>query len=178
MRDLRPSFARTATLLACLALAACATPKEPVGPNRCQPRPAGAQCITQAPRPLGLLLDNSPVTVQVDARCEWNPSGVILQRGARYHVAVTRVLETWADKKPVMGLAGRYTQRWARAPELPMDALVGSEGRDGRTLFLAGPESTFTAQRGDELLFFANDWPGRTADNRGCVELEIRQLAP
>ena len=178
MRTLLTPLARSATLLACLALAACATPREPVGPNRCQPRTQGAQCITQAPRPLGILSDSSPVTVQVDARCEWNPTGVLLERGARYQLAVTNVVEEWMRGPRILSVSGKYVQRWARASEFPMYALIGAQGREERTFFAAGPQTTFTAASGEELLFFANDWPGYYDNNRGCVEIEIRKLAP
>jgi hypothetical protein len=173
-----PSAAWLAAMLTGVALAGCVTVQDPLGPERCYPRHNAAQCVTRQPRPLSLLADNAPVTVQVDARCEWNPTGVILQRGARYHVAVTKVLEDWGGGPRLLDAASRYTQRWARAPALPLHALVGAQGRDERSYFVAGPEATFTAERGDELLFFSNTWPEHTIDNQGCVEVEIRQLAP
>jgi len=163
-------------LFACLLLAGCASPREPVGDNRCQPRPDGAQCITQPPRPLGLLAENTPVTVRVDARCEWNPTGVILQRGERYRIAVTRVLEQWGGGPRFLSEGGRYTQRWARASELPLHALVAAQGREEKTFFAVGAQASFTAASGEELLFFSNTWPGYYDGNRGCVEVEIQRL--
>ncbi|MBL0427549.1 hypothetical protein [Ramlibacter alkalitolerans] len=173
-----PPLLQRAAVLACLVLAACASPKEPVGPDRCHPRPNGAQCITQAPRPLSLLPVGTPVTVRVDARCEWNPTGVIVERGSRYRLAVTNVVEDWIRGPRILSVSGKYVQRWARASEFPMYTLVAAQGRDERTYFAAGPETTFTAASGDELLFFANDWPGYYDSNRGCVEVEIRKLPP
>jgi hypothetical protein len=170
--------ARCAALLACSALAGCMTVQEPLGPDRCFPRRAAAQCVTQPPRPLSMLTDGTPVTVRVDARCEWNPTGVILERGARYHVAITRVIEDWGGGPRLLDAASRYTERWARAPTLPIHALVGGTGRDERTFFVAGPETTFTAPSGDELQFFSNTWPEYYDRNQGCVEVEIRRLAP
>jgi hypothetical protein len=173
--DLR-CLVRFAPVLAGFLLAACATPKEPVGDNRCHPRRNAAQCITQPPRALGMLADETPVTVRVDARCEWNPTGVILQRGARYRVALTQVVEEWTRGPRILATTGKYVQRWARASDFPMYALIGAQGREERNFFVLGPETTFTAASGEELLFFANDWPGHYDDNRGCVELEIRKL--
>ena len=164
-------------LLAALLLAACASLKEPVGDNRCHPRRDGAQCITQPPRALSLLPNDAPVTVRVDARCEWNPTGVILQRGARYRLAVTNVLEDWTRGPRILPATGKYVQRWARAEEFPMYTLIAAQGREERNFFAVGPETTFTATAGDELLFFANDWPGYYDRNRGCVEVEIRKLS-
>ncbi|HET8745863.1 MAG TPA: hypothetical protein VFM98_09665 [Ramlibacter sp.] len=163
-------------LSAGLLLAACASPKEPVGDNRCYPRADGAQCITQPPRALGLLAGGTPVTVRVDARCEWNPTGVILQRGERYRVAVTKVVEPWGGGPRFLSEGGRHTQRWARASALPMHALVGAQGREEKTFFPVGPQATFTAASGEELLFFSNTWPGYFEANRGCVEVEIQRI--
>lgn len=167
---------RFAPLLACLLLAACASPKEPVGDNRCHPRPGGAQCITQPPRALSMLGNDQAVTVRVDARCEWNPTGVILQRGARYRVAVTNVIEEWTRGPRILAASGKYVQRWSRASDFPMYSLIAAQGREERTFFAVGPETTFTAASGEELLFFANDWPGYYDGNRGCVDVEIRKL--
>ena len=177
-----------APALSALWLAACATPAEPVGSERCYPRENAAQCITQPPRPLGMLSDNFPVTVRVDARCEWNPSGVILQRGARYRIKVTQVLEPWGDSwgggsdldggsSGAFSFSGGFARYWARAPEQPMYALIGAQGREKRTFFVVGGEREFTADSGDELLFFANDWPGKYDDNLGCVELQVEKTS-
>jgi hypothetical protein len=168
-------------VLACALLAGCATPERPQGPDRCYARPNGAQCVTQPPRALGMLADSTPVSVRVDARCEWNPTGVILQRGAQYRITVTRELEPWPAAGPAEGWRhwlDRQSQRWARADELPLHALVAAQGREARTFIAAGPDTTFTAASGDELLFFANDWPEGYEDNRGCLELEVRKLGP
>jgi hypothetical protein len=173
-----PSMRRSALLASCVLLAACATPKEPVGPDRCHPRPNGAQCITQAPRALSFLPVGTPVSVRVDARCEWNPTGVILERGSRYHLAITNVVEEWIRGPRILSVSGKYVQRWARASDFPMYALVGAQGREERTFFATAPDTTFTAASGEELLFFANDWPGYYDNNRGCVEVEIRKLPP
>jgi hypothetical protein len=58
---------------------------------------------------------------------------------------------------------------------VPMYALVGAQGQESRTFFVVGPEVELTAIAGEELLFFANDWPGRYHNNRGCLELEIQR---
>jgi hypothetical protein len=169
---------RLAPALCCLLLAACVSTKEAVGPNRCYPRTNGAQCIAAAPRALSLLADRSPVTVRVDARCEWNPTGVILERGARYRLTVTQELEGWTASARSLAWSDRYRQRWARAPEQPMHALIAAQGREERTFFAVGHGGEFTAASGEELLFFANDWPERYAEDRGCVELQIEKIAP
>jgi hypothetical protein len=168
---------RLAPLLACLLLAACATPKEPVGDNRCHPRPKGAQCVSQPPRALSMLANDTPVTVRVDARCEWNPTGVILQRGARYRLTVTQVVEEFTRGPRILSLSGKYVQRWARASEFPLYTLIAAQGREERNFLAMGPEASFTATSGDELLFFVNEWPGHYDDNRGCAEVEIRKLS-
>jgi hypothetical protein len=181
-----PRFARrSAPLLAALLLAACSTPPQPQGLNRCVARKDPSQCITQPPRALALLPAGAPVTVRVDARCEWNPTGVILERGARYRLKVTQVLERWADGRQrasdlrsgwLYAAGGSVVQRWARAPDVPMYALVGAQGHESRSFFIVGEEAELTAVAGEELLFFANDWPGRYHNNRGCLDVEIQRL--
>ena len=180
------SARRSAPLLAALLLAACSTPPQPQGLNRCVPRKDVAQCITQPPRALALLPAGAPVTVRVDAHCEWNPTGVILERGARYHLRVTQVVEDWADSwqrasdlrsgwPGMYARLGRVVQRWSRSPDHPMYALMGAQGHESRTFFVVGPEADLTAATGEELLFFANDWPGRYHNNHGCLEVEIQR---
>jgi hypothetical protein len=173
-----------APALSVLVLAACAGPMEPVGSDRCYPRAGTAQCITQPPRHLALLSDNFPVILRVDAR------GVILQRGARYRIKVTKVIEPWSDGGLSAGAdlagsstgafswAGGFSRYWARAPEHPMYALMGAQGREKRSFFVVGPERELTAASGEELLFFANDWPGEYDDNHGCLELEVEKISP
>ena len=181
---------RILPLLCCLVLAACASPSAPTGPNRCYERGMADKdrCLPEALRPLDLLAGGAPMTVTVDARCEWNPTGVILERGARYNLKVTRLREDWEDWQTPADLetgwpqryawSARHMQPWARAPRLPMYALIGAQGREERTFFVVGRETTLTAARGEELLFFANDWPGRYDNNHGCVELQIQKLGP
>jgi hypothetical protein len=176
----------TGAALAALLLAACGTPPQPEGLNRCVAREGPSQCVTQPPRRLALLPPGAAATVRVDARCEWNPTGVILERGARYRLKVTQVVEPWADGRQrasdlrtgwpgMYATGGRVIQRWARAPDFPMYALVGAQGNESRHFFLVGPETELTAVYGEELLFFANDWPSRYHNNHGCLDVEVRR---
>ena len=185
----RTSLPGLAIPLLCLLLAACASPQPAAGPNRCYERGMADKsvCLPEALRRLDVLPVGQPVTVTVDARCEWNPTGVILERGARYHLQVTRLLEPWADWRTpsdletgwpaTVGWGSRQVQRWARAPRLPVYALVGAQGMEERSFFVVGRETTLTAGAGDELLFFANDWPGRYHNNRGCLQLQVEKLS-
>jgi hypothetical protein len=182
-----PCSARwSAPVLAALLLAGCSTPPQPQGLNRCVERKDASRCITRPPRALALLPPGAPVSVQVDARCEWNPTGVILERGARYRVKVTQGEESWVDGVQrasdlqtgwpgFYARFGRIAQRWARAPDVPMYSLIGAQGHESRNFFVVGRETEFTASTGEELLFFANDWPGRYHNNRGCLDVEIQR---
>jgi hypothetical protein len=186
----RISPAGLAIPLFCLGLAACASVEPPAGPNRCYERGMAekSSCMPEALRRLDVLPAGQPVTVTVDARCEWNPTGVILERGARYNLKVTRFTEDWQDWRAdsdletgwsaMYGWGGRQLQHWARAPRFPMYALIGAQGREERSFFVVGRETNLTAAAGEELLLFANDWPGRYNNNRGCVQLQIQKLSP
>lgn len=59
-----------------------------------------------------------------------------------------------------------------------MYALIGAEGDDPSTFFVAEPGQTFTARTSRELLFFANDWPGRYHNNHGCLDVTVERVRP
>lgn len=195
MTDSTQPIERTAGALAalglCALLGACATPSQ----QNCEPRePGTAQCLVPQPRRLGLLAETDPpVQVVVDARCRWNHTGVQLQQGAVYAISArVRRDDPWVDKGvesdlstgwkgAFWGLVGRLFQPGARAPDLPLYALVAAQGQAGRIHSVAGHEARLQSETADddpptELLFFANDWPGMYHNNHGCVDVEVKRV--
>jgi len=184
----KPLFAASAIapLLSCLLLAACASHTPASGPNACHPRAALQQCPLLPTRALAQLKEGT-VAAMVDARCQWNGTGVLLEPDAHYRITAAKVAEGWADSwQPesdledgwpgIFTLGGKLLQPGARAPRHPMYSLVGAQGRDEGTFFVAGWEHTLTATRKAELLFFANDWEAHYGNNHGCVEVRIQRL--
>lgn len=185
------SAGRLALLGLCALLGACATPSR----QNCEPRePGAAQCVVPPPRKLGPLAPSDPpVQVVVDARCRWNPTGVQLEKDAVYAISAReRSDDPWVDRGVKSDLAtgwhgtfwrfvGRLFQPGARAPELPLYALVAAQGQAGKIYSVAGHEARLQSRAADgdppiELLFFANDWPGMYHNNHGCVDVEVRRL--
>lgn len=180
---------RRSPLLALLALlaAGCATPAPDAGLAECRPRPATEQaCLLAVPAAPAPLAAGGTATARIDARCPWNRTGVRLEPGARYALAVTRALEPWVDwwvpshpRTGWTGIAGWFNglaNGRARAANAPMYALVGAQGQRPDTFFVAGEASTLRATHAEELLLFANDWPARYGNNHGCLELTIRRI--
>ncbi|MEJ8839333.1 hypothetical protein [Ramlibacter sp. AN1133] len=183
-----PSFSAgvIAPLLSCVLFAACASQTPAAGPNACHSRDALQQCPLMPTRVLAELNEGT-ATAMIDARCHWNSTGVLLEPDAHYRITAAKVVEGWADSwQPesdlkdgwpgIFRLSGKLFQLRARAPGHPMYSLVGAEGRDESTFFVAGWEQTLTATRRAELLFFANDWENHYQNNHGCVEVRIQRL--
>ena len=181
--------ARLLLLLACALLAACASPTAPVGPNRCYERGMADKsvCTPEALRRLDVLPAGQSVRVTVDARCQWNPTGIILERGATYELKVAGRREAWTDSwqsesdletgwTGLYRFSGGYARHWARAPRHPIYALMGAQGYEERYFFVVGEGRALKAEAGEELMFFANDWPGAYENNHGCLQVDVRKL--
>ncbi|HZY19041.1 MAG TPA: hypothetical protein VFE82_11205 [Ramlibacter sp.] len=184
-RDGRFRAGPTALLVAVATAAGCShAPPVPVG--RCALRPAGAAACLQGPPAAATVLPAGERTVRVDALCEWNGTGVLLEPGGRYDLTVAEVLEPWVDWWVPSDLATGWrgiarwsaplAQRRARAPGLPIYSLVGSEGPSTATAFAVGWSARLVATQPQELLLFANDWWGRYGNNQGCLDVRIRRV--
>jgi hypothetical protein len=127
----------------------------------------------------------------VDARCPWNASGVLLEAGARYRVTASkRPGHDWVDDANPSRLDtgwerwrwfGRLVQPRARAPHLPMYALVAAQGATHQRLSLAvaagGVDALVPAgETPVELFLFANDWPGFYGNNQGCLDVTLQRI--
>lgn len=173
---------------ACLLAAGCAGPSGQAGEYiqtcepRLQPQPT---CIVQAAPAARKLLAGESARATVDARCLWNPTGVLLEPGARYAVSAGPARD-WRDKGIQSDLATGWTGALASALERlarlfardsgsPMYALVGARGKHTQDYLLIGHGRTIEAavQAPVELHAFANDWPALYGNNHGCVELTI-----
>jgi len=125
-------------------------------------------------------------TFSVDAKLEWNPSGIDMKAGEQYSIKVT-ILEEWKDANTTSSLSKGWNPpaRWiewlvrrkARAPHLPMYSLVGSLDEDSATFFLIGEAARLQVPKDGALQAFANDWPGRYLNNHGRVDVVVERLA-
>jgi len=124
-------------------------------------------------------------TFDVDARELCNPSQCRLEPGGRYRLEVIAQLEAWSDwmvgASPQQGWLGAarviepLARPFARAPRLPMYALVGAIDRDPATFFLALSARDWQAVKDGPLECFANDWPGKYGNNRGRLRVTLRR---
>lgn len=127
-------------------------------------------------------------TFGVDATLEWNPSRVDVDPGEQYELrAAVQAGSEWKDASTRATLSKGWNwparaidwlvRKKARAPRLPMYSLVGAIGKDGETFFLIGDAARVQAGKAGELQAFANDWPGRYANNHGRANIRVRRLA-
>lgn len=125
-------------------------------------------------------------TFLLDAKREWNPSGIDVKAGEYYSIKAT-ILEEWKDAGTGSSLSKGWNPpaRWidwlarrkARAPHLPMYSLVGSIDEDTGTFFLIGEAARLQVPKDGALQAFANDWPGRYSNNHGRLEIVVERLA-
>jgi hypothetical protein len=123
----------------------------------------------------------------IDARELWNPTECVLQSGGGYRIEVTEQLEEWRDwmigASPQEGWLGSarviepLVRPFARAPRLPMYALVGAIDRDPATFFLAISIGSWQAVKDGPLECFANDWPGAYGNNRGRLRVTLYRIS-
>lgn len=169
-------------------LAACASVTDglPAYVESCNPFDSPSrQCIRGVP-PAARHLGDEPVAVRVDAQCRWNRTGVLLRPGERYDLSAV-IVEPWVDSRPPEAdlrtgwrgfpgaILGPIASSLARYRWAPMYALIGAEGQNPGSFFIAGGKGSHTAKSENELLLFANDWPSRYGNNSGCLELTIRR---
>lgn len=183
---------RRSTLAMALALgllAGCGPPDEapPAYVESCDPADSPRrQCIRAVP-PAPSQLGTAPAIVRVDAQCRWNRTGVRLEPGREYDLSAV-VVEGWVDhllpeadlrtgwQRFPWVIVGWLASPFARHRWRPMYALVGAEGQDPESFFVAGHGIRHVARTPGELLFFANDWPDQYGNNHGCLELTIRRV--
>ena len=178
-----------APLAITLAMGGCGGPP-PV--FDCKPRSEDLpRCIEKTAGPAAPLLPGTSTHFVVDAMCEWNRSGVLLDHGGEYLIESRDIgEEKWEDKgtkaSPDEGWTDGMTffdppARWfARARRIPMYALVASQGPHGPvSLASNGSVVQSKVERGQpaiELLVYANDWVGFYSNNHGCLEVTVRRV--
>lgn len=122
------------------------------------------------------------VTVTVAARCPWNDTGVVLERGRTYRFTAAG---EWADAWNRCGPEGYASNNvfmrlaeWARrVPSEPWFALIGAQARDLSTRFAIGAGCECQPRQTGELTCFANDVPFLYWNNRGEIALTIERVA-
>jgi hypothetical protein len=144
-------------------------------------------CLEKSASPAHKLLPGAQASTRIDALCMWNRTGVLLEPGATYEIAITRRIEPWRDARlpeadlrmgwqgPIASFAGVFAKWFARYPEAPMYSLVGAQGKHPDSFFIVGNSSLVRGSPigAQELLVFANDWKGFYKNNQGCLEMSI-----
>lgn len=116
----------------------------------------------------------------IDSTKPWNHTGIQLEAGKSYEMTATG---EWVDKIYACGPDGynspnllmRLAEFKRRVPKAKWFALIGAIDEDLATAFVIGGGYTFQAPRSGELTAFANDWASKYGNNRGSVELTVRQ---
>lgn len=126
---------------------------------------------------------------EVDAREMWNATGVLVENGGAYEVTVLEITEEWKDASvksdpqegwtgAVAKTIGLLARAFARDPCSPMYALVAARGRAEKAFTFVGRKGVVTGSSAQavELLLFANDWPGRYANNFGRLKVQVKRV--
>jgi hypothetical protein len=117
---------------------------------------------------------------RIEARREWNHTGVRLERGVRY---LMEAQGQWTDLFLKYGPEGgpsrfAYLRRFEhkrRIPSADWFALCGAVDENEDSKFVIGAGREYTATATGELTCFANDVPGWffLINNHGSVELKV-----
>ncbi|WP_157265967.1 hypothetical protein [Azohydromonas aeria] len=126
-------------------------------------------------------------TFEVDARRMFNESGIQVESGAVYRLAVSQQIEAWDDASVHSSPRHGWSMPWslieplvrlrARASNVPMYALVGAVDEDPSTYFHALAEQDWTPSRNGQFTCFANDWARKYDNNKGRLLLEMTRVA-
>jgi len=120
-----------------------------------------------------------PITVQINARPEWNDTGITLKAGQRYQFTASG---TWKDAWNSCGPDGypsnstvlRLSEKYRRVADRNWFMLCGSLDKDTALIFPIG--SSFSPppfERDGVLTCFANDISYMYWNNCGSVALTI-----
>jgi hypothetical protein len=121
----------------------------------------------------------SAVTERIASNLHATPTGIALERGARYDLAVIEI-EEWQDGHVPCDANGhdiwylRLARFKRRVPEANWLALMGSI--DGEEPFLIGMHQSYTATRSGQLVCFANDAGFAYGNNKGWLRLKVKRL--
>ena len=114
----------------------------------------------------------------VRATNPWNTSGIELEAGRTYDIKVVSVSgwkDAWIATDPA-GFESRFLTKFEflrRYKPSPWLQLLGSVGRDDRTVFPIGWGTEITPETSGELHAFANDAVGFYWNNSGELRVEI-----
>ena len=117
-------------------------------------------------------------TYLIQARLEWNDTGVEVLPGQRYQLNATG---RWLDASISAGPSGYISDRWLfrlaerlrRCPHENWFALVGVVGHDYKSAFVVGERAQVSIRSSGTLSFFANDLPLFYGNNSGALSLVI-----
>jgi hypothetical protein len=135
-----------------------------------------------SPGTIGPLDVGRSATVLVDAREQWNRTGLILTEGQSYSFYVPGE-EFWRDGALEVTADG-YTRFWLspfgylkRVPRANWFRLVGQIGHLPSERFVIGMGLSGHAPRvTGELVCFANDIPWMYWNNSGLIKLTVRRV--
>lgn len=131
------------------------------------------------------LAPGDSVLIRVDARNEWNDTGIMLLRGIRYELTVLKPDE-WYDAGFKVDAAGHANiiyrlymtlfQSLKRVKVAPWFSLVGTVGsvKDSEAFYL-GEQCPLVPRCSGRLLCFANDAWGFYWNNSGSIFLIIQR---
>jgi hypothetical protein len=114
---------------------------------------------------------SEPVTVVVDPRDLFCPSGISVVPGARYRFEAEGKWKDWWIRCGPEGWPGLVLEGGNRLPWRRTFLLCASVGKDLQRAFPVGPGCNWTAPAeaaewaDQQLYFFANDWPGKYDNN-------------
>ncbi len=123
--------------------------------------------------------------VSVRARDPWNPSGVLMEKGAVYRFQIVKITG-WDDagEKNIDPLAGwtnfllDFFSVFIRCPGQLYFRLIGGVSKKRKHFFPIDPEKPYTAEATGEFFAFANDLRPFYFNNHGVLILSIARVAP
>lgn len=121
---------------------------------------------------------NESAVALIDARAEWNATGITLTAGERFHLVAEGQWIDWtitcdADGYDSQNLVQRMSENLRRAPHERWFALMGALTRDDNAVFRIGREHFFIPETSGELLCFANDVSVAYWNNHGQLRLTV-----
>jgi hypothetical protein len=137
------------------------------------------QCLAVAATPLGALR-----TIPVDSGKPWVCTGVLIEAGKSYEIAVpgnkewldektkANVDEGWVDNR-VLGFFLRFSARVWHAPMFALVGGISENGQEPSSYFRIGSKHRLDTSTSGQLVVFANDWEQRYCNNHGTVEMTV-----
>ena len=134
--------------------------------------------ILTSDQALRRLASGEALTVAVDPRLRYQPTGLGVRPGEQYVLAASG---KWRDGFKICGPAGwgsGWLTRFNRLPRQPFFYLCGCLGRDDRQAFPIGVTREWSVPAAipgpddSRLYLFANDWPMMYWNNKALDETE------